>query len=168
VTRIAALFVLAAAVGLAWSACAQGRGAAGGSAVAADRSPVATTPLLVVHKSPYCGCCMKWVDHMDAHGFQVEVQNAGDMGPVKERVGVPPGKGSCHTGEIAGYFIEGHVPAEDVQRLLAERPDARGLTVPGMPAGSPGMEVPDGVVQPYEVLLVAKDGTTTVWSRHGD
>jgi hypothetical protein len=104
---------------------------------------------------------------MHEHGFLVDVRNVGNMGQVKARVGVPPGKGSCHTAEVGGYFIEGHVPAEDVRRLLAERPDARGLTAPGMPLGSPGMEVSDGRVQPYEVLLVARDGTTTVWSRHG-
>src|SRR3546814_2792009 len=78
--------------------------------------------------------------------------------PVKERVGVPPGKGSRHTAEVAGYFIEGHVPAEDVQRLLAERPVARGLSVPGMPMGAPGMPVAPGQERPYDVLLVANDG----------
>ncbi|GAB3734299.1 hypothetical protein GCM10028862_17360 [Luteimonas pelagia] len=131
-------------------------------------APIAVDPsLLVVHKNPSCGCCGLWVEHMHAHGFPVDVREIGDMGPVKERLGVPPGMGSCHTAEIGGYFIEGHVPAEDVRRLLAERPEARGLTVPGMPLGSPGMEVPDGRTQPYEVLLVAHDGSTTVWSRRG-
>lgn len=138
--------------------------AAGGPA----QSQVAAQPLVVVHKSPSCGCCGLWVEHMHEHGFQVEVRDVDDMGPVKERVGVPVGMGSCHTAEVAGYFIEGHVPAADVRRLLAERPDARGLAVPGMPLGSPGMEVPDGRVQPYEVVLVGSDGSTSTWSRHGD
>ena len=90
------------------------------------------------------------------------------MGPIKQRVGVPYAKGSCHTAEVGGYFIEGHVPATDVQRLLAERPDARGLAVPGMPAGSPGMELPDGTVHPYTVELVHRDGSTTGYARHGE
>jgi hypothetical protein len=124
-------------------------------------------PLMVVHKSPSCGCCGSWIEHMQKAGFKVETRNVDDMGPVKARVGVPFAKGSCHTAEVGGYFIEGHVPAEDVKRLLAEHPDARGLTVPGMPAGSPGMELPDGSVQPYVVELVARDGTTSVFARHG-
>ncbi|PKM09401.1 MAG: copper amine oxidase [Gammaproteobacteria bacterium HGW-Gammaproteobacteria-4] len=123
---------------------------------------------MVVSKSPSCGCCGRWVEHMRAAGFELEVHNMDNMSPVKERVGVPPGKGSCHTAEVAGYFIEGHVPAEDVKRLLAERPDARGLVVAGMVMGSPGMEMPGGRVQPYRVELVAKDGSTTVYARHGD
>ena len=124
-------------------------------------------PLMVVHKSPTCGCCSSWIEHMQKAGFKVESRNVDDMSPVKARVGVPYGKGSCHTAEVGGYFIEGHVPAEDVKRLLAERPDAKGLTVPGMPGGSPGMELPDGSVQPYAVELVARDGTTSVFARHG-
>jgi hypothetical protein len=132
------------------------------------QSPVATQPLMVVHKNASCGCCGLWIEHMHAHGFEVEARDVDDMGPIKERVGVPVGMGSCHTAEIAGYFIEGHVPATDVRRLLEERPDARGLTVPGMPLGSPGMETPDGRVQPYEVVLVSSDGSTSTWSRHGD
>ena len=123
-------------------------------------------PLMVVHKSPTCGCCSSWIEHMQKAGFKVESRNVDDMSPVKARVGVPFGKGSCHTAEVGGYFIEGHVPAEDVKRLLAEHPDAKGLTVPGMPGGSPGMELPDGSVQPYAVELVARDGTTSVFARH--
>jgi hypothetical protein len=139
--------------------------------VAPAHSPVPRTDtarsLLVVHKSPTCGCCVAWVDHMRQAGFVVEVRDHVDMGPVKDRVGVPYAKGSCHTAEIDGYFVEGHVPAEDVRRLLAERPDARGLTVPGMPAGSPGMELPDGTVHPYAVELVHRDGSTSEYARHG-
>jgi hypothetical protein len=133
----------------------------------ADRSPVRRLPLVVVHKSPTCGCCGKWVDHLRAAGFPVEVREVADLGPVKARVGVPPAKGSCHTAEVGGYFVEGHVPAEDVRRLLAEKPKARGLTVPAMPIGSPGMEVPSGEVQPYAVLLVRQDGSTVEYARHG-
>ena len=126
----------------------------------------AALPLVVVHKSPTCGCCESWITHMKAAGFPVEVKDVDNLDAIKTKVGVPYGKGSCHTAEVGGYFVEGHVPATDVKRLLAERPQAKGLTVPGMPAGSPGMEVPDGTVQPYAVELVALDGTTTVFAHH--
>ena len=134
----------------------------------ASAAQVATLPHMVVHKSESCSCCVKWVDHMKQAGFDVEVRNVDNVHPVKMRVGVPPGKGSCHTAEIDGYFLEGHVPAADVKRLLKERPAARGLAVPGMPAGSPGMEVPGGRVQPHDVELVAKDGSTSRFSRQGE
>ena len=140
------------------------------AAVAAKNSSAAAAPALspmIVHKSEFCGCCGLWVDHMREAGFQVEVRNNENMNPIKQRLGVPPGKGSCHTAEVGGYFVEGHVPAGDVMRLLMEKPDARGLAVPGMPAGSPGMEMPDGRVQPYTVELVGKDGSTSVFTRHG-
>lgn len=138
----------------------------------ASKAPDSTTapadlPLLVVTKSPTCGCCHLWVEHMQKVGFKVEVHDVDDINLVKARVGVPYGKGSCHTAEVGGYFVEGHVPAEDVKRLLAEKPDAKGLTVPGMPMGSPGMEVPDGRVQPYAVELVARDGSTSAFAHHG-
>jgi hypothetical protein len=133
-------------------------------------SPTTAEPSLpgvTVHKSATCGCCQLWVDRLRGAGFTVEVRNEDNLNDVKQRVGIPYGMGSCHTAEVAGYFVEGHVPIEDVQRLLRERPDAKGLTVPGMPAGSPGMEVPSGQVQPYDVLLVGRDGSTTVFSHHG-
>jgi hypothetical protein len=133
-------------------------------------SPTTAEPSLpgvTVHKSATCGCCQRWVDRLRGAGFTVEVRNEDNLNDVKQRVGIPYGMGSCHTAEVAGYFVEGHVPIEDVQRLLRERPDAKGLTVPGMPAGSPGMEVPSGQVQPYDVLLVGRDGSTTVFSHHG-
>jgi hypothetical protein len=131
------------------------------------RSAEPGLPNVVVYKSATCGCCKLWVEHLSKAGFAVKANDVDNMQPVKERVGVPYGMGSCHTAEVGGYFVEGHVPAEDVKRLLRERPSAKGLTVPGMPAGSPGMEVPSGEVQPYEVLLVAKDGSTSVFARHG-
>lgn len=126
----------------------------------------AALPKMVVHKSPTCGCCSVWVEHVRAAGFEVEVRDREDLSAIKERLGVPYSKGSCHTAEVGGYFVEGHVPAADIQRLLAERPKARGLTVPGMPAGSPGMEMPDGSKQAYTVELVAGDGTTTAYAKH--
>lgn len=123
-------------------------------------------PLVVVHKTPTCGCCGLWVDHVREAGFPVEVHDMDDLGPVKQRLGIPYGKGSCHTAEVDGYAIEGHVPAQDIKRLLAERPDARGLVLPGMPMGSPGMEMPDGRTQPYTVELVRPDGSTEAFASH--
>jgi hypothetical protein len=123
-------------------------------------------PAMVVHKSPTCGCCGLWVDHMREAGFMVEVRDADNLEPVKSRLGIPYGKGSCHTAEVGGYFIEGHVPAADVKRLLTERPAVKGLVLPGMPMGSPGMEAPDGRRDAYTVEAVAADGTTQSFAQH--
>lgn len=123
-------------------------------------------PLMIVHKSPTCSCCGLWVEHMRAAGFEVEVSNSENLESIKQRVGVPAGKASCHTAEVGGYFVEGHVPAEDVKRLLAAKPDAKGLVLPGMPAGSPGMEMPDGSHQPYTVELVRGDGRIEEFAKH--
>jgi hypothetical protein len=139
------------------------------SAAATGTTGVAEVlPKVVVHKSPYCGCCEQWVEHMKHAGFEVEVREVDNLGPIKEALGVPAGTGSCHTAEVGGYFVEGHVPAQDIKRLLAERPVAKGLAVPGMPPGSPGMPVPAGQEQPYEVLLIGAGGSATVYARHGD
>ena len=123
--------------------------------------------LVTVYKNESCGCCKQWVRHLQQAGFAVDVHNIDNMGPTKERVGIPVAMGSCHTAEVGGYFVEGHVPADDIKRLLLEHPDAKGLTVPGMPAGSPGMEIPSGQTQAYDVFLVSKDGTTSVYAHHG-
>jgi hypothetical protein len=104
---------------------------------------------------------------MRASGFEVAVQTTNEMPAVKKTNGIPSGQDSCHTATVGDYFIEGHVPASDVKRLLATRPDARGLAVPGMVPGSPGMEQGD-VRQPYDVLLVARDGSTSVFAHHAD
>lgn len=122
-------------------------------------------PLVIVYKSPACGCCLAWADHMSSAGFPVEIRDVQDLSPIKAEAGVPAGMGSCHTARVAGYFVEGHVPAEDVKRLLAEKPDALGLAVPGMPLGSPGM-VQGERRQAYEVVLVARDGSTSVFTSH--
>ena len=137
------------------------------SSACAEKPSPADLPPLTVYKSPTCGCCVKWVEHMRDAGFVVTVNDVANVHPVKRRVGVPPGKGSSHTAEVAGYFLEGHVPASDVKRLLTERPAAKGLAVPGMPMGSPGMEVPDGRAPAYDVELVADDGSTSHFSSHG-
>jgi len=104
---------------------------------------------------------------MQRAGFTTEVRDVDNIGQIKESAGIPPGMGSCHTARIGEYFIEGHVPAEDVKRLLAERPKAKGLTVPAMPVGSPGMESPTGEVQPYKVYLIGADGQLSVYAEHG-
>ncbi|MEO6227867.1 MAG: DUF411 domain-containing protein [Thermomonas sp.] len=177
------MFVAIALAATSISACARAPDASSGQENTSVAPTVATTassaapkgdataslslPLVVVHKTASCGCCGLWVEHMQQAGFPVEVRNLDDVTPVKERVGVPLGKGSCHTAEVGGYFIEGHVPADDVKRLLAEKPAAKGLVLPGMPAGSPGMETPDGRVQPYVVELVGEDGNTMAFAQHG-
>ena len=121
-------------------------------------------PPITMHKDPYCECCSLWARHVEGAGFPVSVVANRNMDAVKRSVGVPAGKGSCHTAQVEGYFIEGHVPVEDIQRLLAERPDARGLAAPGMPIGSPGMPGPP---RPYTVYLIGKDGSSTPFSQHG-
>ena len=131
--------------------------------------PAATAgEAVTMYKDPNCGCCGKWAAHMRAQGFVVNEIATRAMADVKREAGVPQALGSCHTARVGGYIVEGHVPAADVKRLLAERPDARGLTVPGMPAGSPGMEMPDGTVHPYSVELVHRDGSTSEYARHGE
>lgn len=122
--------------------------------------------VLEVHKSPYCGCCTDWVDHMRENGFEVKVHETENLQPVKQRAGIQPGQGSCHTAFIDGYSIEGHVPASDVRKLLEQKPDARGLAVPGMPVGSPGMEVEGRPADNYEVILFRDNGDNEVFARH--
>jgi hypothetical protein len=120
---------------------------------------------MIVYKSPTCGCCDGWVDHIRAAGFTVIERDTSDVGAVKDRLGVLPSLGSCHTAIVAGYVVEGHVPADDVIRLLEERPAIVGIAVPGMPAGSPGMESARPFV-PYDVIAFDKNGRTNVFSRH--
>jgi hypothetical protein len=125
----------------------------------------AEAPTVDVYKSPSCGCCGKWVDHMRANGFNVRGHDTHDVVKHKYRLGVPYGYGSCHTAEVNGYLVEGHVPARDVRRLLKEQPKARGLVVPAMPMGSPGMEQGNRKDH-YDVLLVNQDGTTQTYTRY--
>jgi hypothetical protein len=122
---------------------------------------------ITIYKDPSCSCCSKWVDHLRTAGFEPTVREAPDMTAVKRGQGVPDAQVSCHTAVVGGYFVEGHVPASDIKRLLAERPRARGLALPGMPMGSPGMEMGDHH-EAYAVLLVKSDGSTDVFSRHED
>ena len=112
-----------------------------------------TLPLVTVTKDPSCGCCGGWVAHVEAAGFPVRVVESPDMDSPQRRLGVPAELASCHTAEVGGYVVEGHVPAAAIRRLLAERPDATGLAVPGMPAGSPGMDFPGVDLEHYEAFL---------------
>ena len=138
------------------------------TANAAVTASTATLPKVVVHKSASCGCCSLWVDHMREAGFTVEVRDTDNMEPIKKRLGVPLGKGSCHTAEVGKLVVEGHVPAADIKRLLAANDGAKGLVLPGMPAGSPGMEMPDGRVQRYTVEKINADGSTSPFATHGE
>jgi hypothetical protein len=119
---------------------------------------------MTVYKSPSCGCCVRWIDHLEENGFSVVPRDVPDTRPVKQKLGVPVRLGACHTGLVEGYVIEGHVPATDVARLLRERPPVLGLAVPGMPIGSPGMEGPRP--EPYSVFSFDASGRTEVFSSH--
>ena len=121
---------------------------------------------VVMYKRETCMCCAKWADHMETAEFKVEQVVPEDLFAVKDEAGVPQELASCHTAKVGGYIVEGHVPLEDVRRLLDEKPDAIGITVPGMPIGSPGMEVEGRPADKYDVLLIHNDGTTSVWASH--
>lgn len=128
------------------------------------QSPAANAEVITVYKSPTCGCCKKWVSHLEDHGFTVKSHNQNDMSAIKKKLGVAPNLQSCHTAKVGGYVIEGHVPASDIQQLLAEKPDIHGLTVPGMPMGSPGME--GHRKDAYDVLSIDKRGRTSVFNQY--
>lgn len=131
---------------------------AAGSAWAQSATP------LEVFKSPFCGCCEKWVEHMKRNGFTVKVRDVHDVPAARKQLGMPDRFGSCHSAKLGAYVIEGHVPAADIRRLLKEKPKAIGLAAPGMPQGSPGME--SSTAAPYQTLLVLTDGSTRIFARH--
>jgi hypothetical protein len=120
----------------------------------------------VFYRTPGCGCCHAWTERMAAAGLPVTLEDTDDLSAVSAKFGVPSELQGCHVGQIGGYVVSGHVPPEDIQRLLSERPQALGLTVPGMPIGSPGMEM-DGQTERYEVLLMVAEGGTKVFAVHG-
>ncbi|NMG73804.1 DUF411 domain-containing protein [Aromatoleum diolicum] len=120
---------------------------------------------VVMYKDPNCGCCGKWAEHMRAAGFKVKEVKSTEMSTVKREAGVPQALGSCHTAKVGGYVVEGHVPAADVKRLLAEKPKVAGISAPGMPQGSPGMEGPYPADR-YEVVSFSGDGKTRVFASH--
>jgi hypothetical protein len=126
----------------------------------------APPPTVEVYKSPTCGCCSKWIDHLRSHGFVAKAIDTETIDQIKTARGVPAKARSCHTAIVGGYVVEGHVPAADIQRLLKERPAIVGIAVPGMPIGSPGMEVPGMKAQPFDVIAFTKDGSTRIFASH--
>jgi hypothetical protein len=120
---------------------------------------------ITVFKDPNCGCCKSWIEHLRKHGFEVAARDTSDVGAVKRAGRVPERLHSCHTAFVNGYVVEGHVPAPDIRRLLTDKPRIAGLAVPGMPVGSPGMEM-GGRVESYDVIAFNRDGTTRVFARH--
>jgi hypothetical protein len=123
-------------------------------------------PVITVHRDPSSGCCSGWVQHLQKSGFVTKVLETRDLDAVKTRLGVPDDLAACHTAEVSGYVIEGHVPAEALRRFLAEKPNAAGLAVPGMPIGSPGME--GGTPEKYDVVLFGANGRRTYMSFVGE
>ena len=146
---------------LLFVACSNGQ-----SATPTDTPPIKALPKMVVYKSPTCGCCGKWGEHMRDNGFLVDVVEENDLTQRKRSLGVPAALGSCHTAVVDGYVIEGHVPAQDIQKILAERPQGKGLAVPGMPAGSPGMEMGNRR-DAYTVWLFNGDQQPQAFAQHG-
>lgn len=140
----------------------------GGAALAAGliaRVPAAAAkPAVTVYKTPTCGCCKLWVAHLKDNGFPVRTEDHDDLALIKKYNGVPPQLSSCHTALVEGYVVEGHVPADVIDKLLAERPQVTGIAVPGMPAGSPGMETPGRPAQRYQVLTFDRSGRTGVFA----
>ncbi len=154
--ELLALLAAAAAAPMVHAAGTQGPGAA----KAAGPRPV----LVEIWRNPGCGCCEGWTQHLQKNGFATKVTMVDDPTPVRSAAGIPPEFASCHTAKVEGYAIEGHVPASDIRKLLAERPKARGLASPGMPAAAPGMDIPNGPT--YQVFLIAQDGSSRLYARH--
>jgi hypothetical protein len=124
--------------------------------------PIAVT----VYKNAQCGCCKGWVEHLRQNGFEVTANDVDDIAAIKAKLGVPAALGSCHTAVVGRYVVEGHVPAADIRKLLVEKPKIVGIGVPGMPIGSPGMEVPGRRPDRYDVTAFAKDGSQRVFASH--
>ena len=121
-------------------------------------------PLVTVYKSPTCGCCTKWVEHLESNGYEVEAHDMNNVSPMKQRLGLPQALASCHTAVVGGYVVEGHVPADVIDALLEEKPeDVVGIAVPGMPIGSPGMEGPNP--QSYDIIAFDTDGSQRVYAK---
>ncbi len=128
--------------------------------------PASAKPTVTVYKSATCGCCVIWIEHLREEGYEVIAEDVDNLVAIKTELGLRPYLHSCHTALIDGYIVEGHVPAADIDRLLAERPEIAGLSAPGMPSGSPGMETPGRPADPYDVLAFDEFGKTTVYAKH--
>ena len=120
---------------------------------------------VVVYKNPQCGCCNKWVRYLEGHGYNVSVENTRDIYAVKQRLGIPERLAACHTAIIDGYIVEGHITHRDIERLLLTQPEVKGIAVPGMPAGTPGMEM-GNVVESYDVISFDENGKLKIFTRH--
>src|SRR5687768_11286695 len=138
----------------------------GAAAVSANAHGHAAPVEVTVYKNAQCGCCKSWVDHLRKEGFKVTAKDVDDLAAIKTKLGVPASLGSCHTAIVGSYVVEGHVPAADIRKLLEKKPKVAGIGVPGMPMGSPGMEMPDMPSDKYDVMSFAKDGKQTVFASH--
>jgi len=136
------------------------------AAIVAAAPALADATRIQVYKSPTCGCCTKWIEHLEANGFEVTSTDVANVDPVKQMNGVPARLASCHTALVEGYVIEGHVPATDIRKLLDAKPKIAGLAVPGMPMGSPGMEMEGHRPDRYDVVAFGADGTTETFATH--
>ncbi|MBT8489316.1 MAG: DUF411 domain-containing protein [Gemmatimonadetes bacterium] len=164
--RTTSAIALALALPLVASGCAEADPSTSSSQAMAAEAPAADAgqelPTVLVYKAPTCGCCNGWIEHLEAAGFTVDARDTRDLMVVKRDAGVPTQLSSCHTAIVDGYVVEGHIPAEHVKSLLADRPDVAGIAVPGMPIGSPGMEGPNP--QPYQVYSFTRDGQAAVYA----
>jgi len=156
-----------ALVFLSVSACSETDGSAAGTAMATASSPASSVsgqelPTVLVYKSPTCGCCNGWIEHLEAAGFAVDARDTRELMAIKVDAGVPTQLSSCHTAIVDGYVVEGHVPVEHVKSLVTDKPDVAGIAVPGMPIGSPGMEGPNP--EPYRVFAFTRDGEASVYA----
>jgi len=152
------LVAIAAILGAAFMATPQG-------AAQEQGAGAQNLPVVEMTKRPNCGCCTAWADHLRAKGFEVKVTESEELWNVKRRAGIPQNLDACHTAKVGGYIVEGHVPADDIKRLLAEKPEVKGIAVPGMPIGSPGMEM-DNRSEPYDVISFDADGQTEVFQSY--
>lgn len=166
--RTPILLLLVAFVGIGLWAALSGR--TNPEAVAAETgtrqlaSSPAGAPVVTVYKNPTCACCEGWADHLRQSGFQVEMKEGEDLTKVKQRLGITMDLSSCHTAEVGGYALEGHVPADVIRQLLADKPAIRGLAVPGMPEGVPGMPEAGPNRAPYQVLIIEQGGKPRVYA----
>jgi hypothetical protein len=153
-TRSAMAIAVIAAAGIAYGVAAQ------------QKAPASALPKVTVYKTSSCGCCRLWVDYMKKNGFDVQAMDvsSADVRAVSKAAGLKDNDTSCHTAKIGDYVVEGHVPADDIKRMLKEKPAIAGIAAPGMPQGSPGME--QGTKEPYDVVAFTKDGRTTVFAKH--
>jgi hypothetical protein len=166
--RLRSSIVLAGALVLATAAATSAGRASRDQQARPHGTPSATKVIMQVYKSPTCGCCKSWVERMQAAGFDMRVTDLSEAALQKEkaRLGVSDNLQSCHTAVVNGYVVEGHVPAADIQRMLKEKPKIAGIAAPGMPRGSPGMEVPGGAKDAYDVIAFTKAGKTSVYASH--